>query len=132
MSLHKSISRPRRKERRGLCPFEHKPPAVSVIYQSAFYNFLGTITDTIYDSNSRYLVRCFHILCHVLGSFHLLDDKFKAALYLLVQICQIHPQFTAKAQVIEAGWIIFFDIISMHSSPAANGVLSSGKRMSGV
>lgn len=66
------------------------------------------------------LIVLLHVLCHALRSFHLLDDTFKTALYLLVQISQIRPQFTAKAQIVEAGRIMLLDIVSVHTPPPTN------------
>ena len=80
-------------------------------------DFLCSVADAVHGSDPCHLVSLFHTLCYVLSGFHLLNDKFKAILCLLIQILQIRPQFTAKAQIIEADRVMLLDIISVHTSP---------------
>lgn len=107
--------------KRGACAILNTSSSVvSIINQFVFHNFLCTIADAVHSSYPCYLVSYFHVLCHALSSFHLLDDEFKAKLCLLIQISQICPEFTAKAQIIETNGVMLHKVISVHPTPTTN------------
>ena len=83
-------------------------------------DFLGSIANAVHGSNPCHLIVHLHALCHALSGFRLLNDKFKAALCLLVQIRQISPQFTAENKVVKADRVMFFKIFPVQPSLTTN------------
>ena len=80
------------------------------------HNLFRPIVNVVHSLYPCHLILFLQFVRYIIRFLYLPDNELQSALYLLIRIYKIHPKPTCQNQIIEHHWIIFFQILPVHSA----------------